>query len=92
MRLRSLTLTSTAAPALALVLSAGILIGCGSSSDSAASTAPLTQAEYVQTAEAICKVIEREVFDAPSAGVTMAMYNLDDSIRDFARACMHDAE
>ena len=55
MRLRSLTLTSTAAPALALVLSAGILIGCGSSSDSAASTAPLTQAEYVQTAEAICK-------------------------------------
>ncbi|RFU11980.1 NADP-dependent isocitrate dehydrogenase [Rhodobacteraceae bacterium W635] len=31
-------------------------------------------------------VIEREVFDAPSAGVTMAMYNLDDSIRDFARA------
>ncbi|WP_095589585.1 NADP-dependent isocitrate dehydrogenase [Actibacterium ureilyticum] len=32
------------------------------------------------------KVIEREVFDAPGAGVTMAMYNLDDSIRDFARA------
>ena len=32
------------------------------------------------------KVIEREVFKAPSAGVTMAMYNLDDSIRDFARA------
>ena len=32
------------------------------------------------------EVIEREVFDAPSAGVTMAMYNLDDSIRDFARA------
>jgi len=30
--------------------------------------------------------IEREVFKAPSAGVTMAMYNLDDSIRDFARA------
>ncbi|MEO1330366.1 MAG: NADP-dependent isocitrate dehydrogenase [Pseudomonadota bacterium] len=29
---------------------------------------------------------EREVFDAPSAGVFMAMYNLDDSIRDFARA------
>ena len=52
---RSLTLRSAAAPALALVLSAGILIGCGSSSDSAASTAPLTKAEYVQTAEAICK-------------------------------------
>ncbi|MFT4245181.1 MAG: NADP-dependent isocitrate dehydrogenase [Micrococcaceae bacterium] len=27
-----------------------------------------------------------EVFDAPSAGVAMGMYNLDDSIRDFARA------
>ncbi len=32
------------------------------------------------------KVIEKEVFKAPSAGVAMAMYNLDDSIRDFARA------
>src|SRR6186713_1992707 len=32
------------------------------------------------------QVIEREVFDYPSAGVAMAMYNLDDSIRDFARA------
>ena len=32
------------------------------------------------------EVIEREVFAAPSAGVTLAMYNLDDSIRDFARA------
>jgi isocitrate dehydrogenase len=32
------------------------------------------------------KTIEREVFKAPSSGVTMAMYNLDDSIRDFARA------
>jgi isocitrate dehydrogenase len=31
-------------------------------------------------------LIEREVFRAPSSGVTMAMYNLDDSIRDFARA------
>ncbi len=30
--------------------------------------------------------IEHEVFDFPSAGVAMAMYNLDDSIRDFARA------
>ena len=30
--------------------------------------------------------IEREVFAFPGAGVTMAMYNLDDSIRDFARA------
>jgi len=33
--------------------------------------------------------IEREVFEAPGAGVTMAMYNLDDSIRDFARASFH---
>jgi isocitrate dehydrogenase len=32
------------------------------------------------------KKIERKVFDAPGAGVTMAMYNLDNSIRDFARA------
>ncbi|PRX05510.1 UNVERIFIED_ORG: isocitrate dehydrogenase (NADP) [Martelella mediterranea] len=30
--------------------------------------------------------IEHEVYDAPSSGVAMAMYNLDDSIRDFARA------
>ena len=34
-------------------------------------------------------VIEREVFDAPGAGVTMAMYNLDRSIYDFARASMN---
>ena len=31
--------------------------------------------------------IEHEVYDYPSAGVAMAMYNVDDSIRDFARAC-----
>src|SRR5690606_16117597 len=30
------------------------------------------------------KVIEHDVFDAPGSGVAMAMYNLDDSIRDFA--------
>ncbi|SES21070.1 isocitrate dehydrogenase (NADP) [Tranquillimonas rosea] len=30
--------------------------------------------------------IEEEVYDAPSAGVYMGMYNLDESIRDFARA------
>ncbi|HWH39218.1 MAG TPA: NADP-dependent isocitrate dehydrogenase, partial [Usitatibacter sp.] len=29
--------------------------------------------------------IEREVFQAPSAGISMAMYNLDESIRGFAR-------
>ncbi|MGD8326005.1 MAG: NADP-dependent isocitrate dehydrogenase [Sphingomonadales bacterium] len=33
--------------------------------------------------------IEREVYDFPGAGVAMAMYNLDDSIRDFARASMN---
>ncbi|HRO50057.1 MAG TPA: NADP-dependent isocitrate dehydrogenase [Hyphomicrobium sp.] len=32
------------------------------------------------------EVIEREVFKAPSSGIALAMYNLDDSIRDFARA------
>jgi isocitrate dehydrogenase len=32
------------------------------------------------------KVIEHEVFNAPGAGIAMAMYNLDDSIKDFARA------
>ena len=32
------------------------------------------------------KVIEREVFKAPESGVALAMYNLDSSIRDFARA------
>jgi len=31
-------------------------------------------------------VIEHEVYDAPSSGVFMAMYNLDKSIEDFARA------
>ncbi|MFN4144087.1 NADP-dependent isocitrate dehydrogenase [Aestuariivirga sp.] len=31
-------------------------------------------------------VIEREVFKSPGAGVAMAMYNLDESIREFARA------
>ncbi|MET0183461.1 MAG: NADP-dependent isocitrate dehydrogenase [Caulobacterales bacterium] len=31
-------------------------------------------------------VIEKEVFKAPGAGVTMAMYNLDESIKDFARS------
>jgi isocitrate dehydrogenase len=34
-------------------------------------------------------VIEHDVFDAPSSGVALAMYNLDDSIRDFARASMN---
>src|ERR1700709_2558882 len=34
-------------------------------------------------------VIEKEVFKTPSAGVAMGMYNLDDSIRDFARASLN---
>jgi isocitrate dehydrogenase len=34
-------------------------------------------------------VIEHEVFKSPGSGVAMAMYNLDDSIRDFARASMN---
>jgi isocitrate dehydrogenase len=32
--------------------------------------------------------MELEVFDFPGGGVAMAMYNLDDSIRDFARASL----
>ena len=33
--------------------------------------------------------IEHEVFNFPSSGVALAMYNLDDSIRDFARASLN---
>src|SRR3984893_1083413 len=33
--------------------------------------------------------IEHEVYDFPGSGVAMAMYNLDESIRDFARASMN---
>ena len=33
--------------------------------------------------------VTREVFDFPESGVAMAMYNLDESIRGFARACMN---
>jgi isocitrate dehydrogenase len=35
------------------------------------------------------KEIEYDVFDAPSAGVAMGMYNLDESITDFARASLN---
>ncbi|WP_128253916.1 NADP-dependent isocitrate dehydrogenase [Falsirhodobacter deserti] len=35
------------------------------------------------------ETIEKEVFQAPGSGVTMAMYNLDESIIDFARASMN---
>ena len=34
-------------------------------------------------------IIEKEVFKFPGAGVAMAMYNLEDSIRDFARASLN---
>ncbi|MEE9428351.1 MAG: NADP-dependent isocitrate dehydrogenase, partial [Paracoccaceae bacterium] len=34
-------------------------------------------------------IIEKDIFDAPSAGVAMGMYNLDDSIIDFARASLN---
>ncbi|MEK9789861.1 MAG: NADP-dependent isocitrate dehydrogenase [Alphaproteobacteria bacterium] len=33
--------------------------------------------------------VTREVFDFPDGGVAMSMYNLDESIRGFARACMN---
>jgi isocitrate dehydrogenase len=35
------------------------------------------------------EIIEKEVFKAPSAGIAMGMYNLDQSIIDFARASMN---
>jgi isocitrate dehydrogenase len=34
-------------------------------------------------------VIEREVYKSPGAGIALAMYNLDDSIADFARASLN---
>ncbi|TDX30158.1 NADP-dependent isocitrate dehydrogenase [Rhodovulum visakhapatnamense] len=37
------------------------------------------------------QVIEKVVYDAPAAGVAMGMYNLDQSIIDFARASMNYA-
>ncbi len=37
------------------------------------------------------EVIEKEVFKATGSGVYMGMYNLDASIRDFARACFNFA-
>ena len=37
------------------------------------------------------KVVEREVFKSPSSGIALAMYNLDDSIREFARATFNYA-
>ncbi len=34
------------------------------------------------------EAIEHEVFDFPGSGIAMGMYNLDDSIRSFARSCL----
>ncbi len=41
------------------------------------------------TSEDNKEVIEHEVFNFTGSGVALAMYNLDESIRDFARACMN---
>jgi isocitrate dehydrogenase len=35
------------------------------------------------------KPVEYEIFDFPAGGVALGMYNLDESIRGFARACMN---
>ena len=35
------------------------------------------------------EVQEHDVFDAPSSGIYMGMYNLDESIKDFARASLN---
>ena len=35
--------------------------------------------------------LEHEVFQFPSSGIAMSMYNLDDSIKDFAKSCMNYA-
>ncbi|MDF1585159.1 NADP-dependent isocitrate dehydrogenase [Marinimicrococcus flavescens] len=35
------------------------------------------------------EAVEYEIFKFPGSGVAMGMYNLDESIRDFARACMN---
>lgn len=37
------------------------------------------------------EAVEHVVFDFPGGGVAMSMYNLDESIRGFARSCMHFA-
>ena len=35
------------------------------------------------------QTLEHDVFNFPNSGVAMSMYNLDDSIKDFARSCMN---
>jgi len=41
------------------------------------------------TSEDGSQKIEHEVFDYPSSGIALTMYNLDESIKDFARASMN---
>src|SRR6056300_1875198 len=41
------------------------------------------------TSEDGSQTIQHEVFDYPSAGIALTMYNLDESIKDFARASMN---
>ena len=47
------------------------------------------ECRQTRTRDANGEVIEHEVFDYPGAGVAMGMYNLDESIRDFAHACLN---
>ena len=35
------------------------------------------------------QTLEHDVYNFPNSGVAMSMYNLDDSIKDFARSCMN---
>ena len=35
------------------------------------------------------QTLEHDVFNFPNSGVAMSMYNLDDSIKDFAKSCMN---
>mgnify|MGYP001460535879 FL=1 len=45
--------------------------------------------EMKWTSEDGKEIKEFEVFNFPSSGVALSMYNLDESIKDFARACMN---
>ncbi len=45
--------------------------------------------EIKWTSEDGKEIKEFEVFNFPSSGVALSMYNLDESIKDFARACMN---
>jgi len=41
------------------------------------------------TSEDGSDTVEHDVFDFPGSGIAMTMYNLDESIKDFARSCMN---